>query len=244
MEKGGDVMLQLISIEMLKLKRSKIFMMLCGVTFINTLLSYFMLTRQPDMDTLSLGALLEQNIHFFNLFLGIPLFAITAGIILSQEYQNHLTDQLFTYKASETRILLSKYILLLLLVGFTLMFSFGLTYILGIVVTDGSVENGANVFLSYIISAVLHFMLIPIVVFITILSKNLVGPITIAVITVFSTGLISATALAPFYPWSLPVRFSYYILGVLDVSLAIAGVTVLITFMVPFVLSIYYFKKV
>ncbi|QQK77673.1 ABC transporter permease [Salicibibacter cibarius] len=235
-------MFETVYIESLKIKRSKLILLILVCTAVNACLSYVM-TQNASTDPITMGALLQGTITNFNLLLGAPLFAIVTAFIVTNDYRHHIVDQLFTYPISRAKILWSKMFLIFLLILLGAISLFLFTVGIGVAAGVSSPNELYNYIFLYVVAAGMQMALAPIIIMISIAGRNMIGGIAVAVIAGFSSGLVTSLGLGAYYPWSIPTLVTYDILGILDADIAKALISLFIVFVVPLVLSFILYKK-
>ncbi|WP_440897086.1 ABC transporter permease [Amphibacillus sp. Q70] len=235
-------MLNTIYIELLKIKRSKLILLILACTLINAAMSYIV-ELNDSTNPITMAVLLQSTVTRFNLLIGAPLFAIVSGFIVADEYRHQVVDQLFTYPISRAKILLGKLLLIFSLVLLGVLSSFLFTVGVGMVTGASSAQELFDYIPPYLVTAGTQMAIVPIVLMISIVGKNIVGGIAVGVIAGFSSGLITAIGWGMYYPWSMPTVMMYHIFGVFEVDLVKALISLFIIFAVPLVLSFIFYKR-
>lgn len=233
---------EIIRVEISKLKRSMILLLVMAGGFFNSLVSFYMV----QSDSLKWNELFQSSIHNMMLLTAGPLFAVVASYIVAQEYHHHTINQLFTYPQSRTKILAGK---LAVIFGSIIIASF-ITFLITLLIGSFFVEESLNVAVFFNF-AVLHvalvsiqFAMIPFIVLIVILTKSYLPGIALGIIAAFSTGIMGATPAGVYYPWSAATLISYKLLNQLEsVNVVPAVVSLLLILTVSLGISIWVYEK-
>ncbi|WP_163581374.1 ABC transporter permease [Gracilibacillus saliphilus] len=238
--------------ELLKLKRSIILWILPIATIVPIILSFlplYMTKLQEGEDANYLFTLLQGNLAFLNLIVGVPLFALIASYIFSMEYQQRTVNYLFTYPYSRLHFLLGKMTVILILMTFVIFSSFLISLGLGIGFLKASVDEEMllHYLTIYLLVILMQFALIPLSILLTVWKKNILLPMFVSVILAVVAGLIMEYDIATLFPWSIPSRIAfsltdYYNFASFSYNLSI--VSLILVFYIPLMLSIGYYRKI
>ncbi|MGP4039109.1 ABC transporter permease [Gracilibacillus sp. D59] len=244
--------LNVIYTELLKLKRSIILWILPIATIVPIILSFlplYMTKLQDGEDANYLLTLLQGDLAFLNLIIGIPLFALIASYVFSIEYQQKTVNYLFTYPYSRLHFLLGKMTVIFILMTFVVFSSFIISLVLGISFLKVSVDYDMiiNYLTLYLLVIIMQFALIPLSILLTIWKKNIILPIFASVILAVIAGLIMEHDIATLFPWSIPSRITFGLTNYYDYasfSYNLSIVSLIFVFYVPLILSIGYYRKI
>ncbi|MGP4039114.1 ABC transporter permease [Gracilibacillus sp. D59] len=234
-------MLSIIQTELFKLKRSWIALLFIIGSSANAVFSI----ATPNSNDLMWSDVLVKSSTYINLLIGAPLFALFAGFIIAQEYQQNTINQLFTYPRSRQQILIGKFIVIFILIFATIFLSFLFTLLFGMFKVDQTLSFsvlGEYLVLNLLI-VFLHFALTPIIVMLSIVFKNYVVSIAIGIIAGFSCGLLATTPLGSFYPWSAPLLITYDLLELMNVDILPVYLTLAVCLIVPLYICFSLYKK-
>ncbi|WP_163581369.1 ABC transporter permease [Gracilibacillus saliphilus] len=234
-------MLSIIQTELLKLKRSWIALLFIMGSLANAIFSI----ASPNNNDLLWSDVLVKSSTYINLMIGAPLFALFAGFIIAQEYQQNTINQLFTYPRSRQQILIAKFIVIFLLIFATIFLSFLFTLLFGMFRVDQTLSFsllGEFLVLNLVI-VFLHFAITPIIVMLSILFKNYIVSIGIGIIAGFSCGLLATTPLGIYYPWSGPVLVTYDFLELMNVDVSPVYLTLAVCLVVPLSICFSLYKR-
>lgn len=149
-------------------------------------------------------------ITFLNDIAALIVYGIITAYIFGNEYESKTINVLFTYPVSRIRILFSKLLCILTIITISMMFTFILSIMSGLVLEHEKLTS--DIFLYYLWSfikvIIYQFMLVPITAAISIIYKNILTPIIFCIGASFGNLIIVNTHIAAFYPWSAPVLLS------------------------------------
>ncbi|PEB54359.1 hypothetical protein CON65_03515 [Bacillus pseudomycoides] len=233
-------MLNIIQTEFSKLKRSWITLLVVIGSIANAL---FSISNKGSTSTWS--DVFVNSATFMNLLIGAPLFALFAGFIIAQEYQQNTINQLFTYPRTRQQILLGKLTVIFILVLSTVFLSFLFTILFGLFKIEQALSFSIIVKYAFVnlMIVFLQFCLIPIIVTISILFKSYLLAIAVGVIAAFSCGLLATTPFGSFYPWSIPLLVTYDVLGVMNVNPLPVFFTLSFYLVIPLFISFSLYKN-
>lgn len=180
------------------------------------------------------------TITTFENFIAAPfVFGFLGIYIFGSEYQGKNIDVLFTYPIKRSKLMLVKYmfIFILILVSFLsvllLLILFGLTFDKGIM----DKQLFISMVFVYIKMVIMHFLLIPIMVFVAIKSKGIVTPVIGLMAVCFLNIVIVNTSVNIIFPWSIPVIFSPSDVGRTYVNYTLGSTVLISSFLVGLFLT-------
>lgn len=240
-------MVNLLYTELLKLKRSKMFLVSMIGASAAPIMMFIAYLSQMKKDP---NAVIPFETAFYNtnlnimLLLGVLLYGVITAYLFNREFVEDTLKNLLTIPVSRVALLISKLLMLLLWILLLTMVAWVLTLVLGFMIkTDGL---SASVLLKsiqdYVLGALLMFLLSTLTIWVTFLFKNYVPTIMFtAVITLGNVTVISSDYKAIF-PWSAAhviVSHSYVAEYPPLYSILAIGMTSII----GFVASIVYFNR-
>jgi bacitracin transport system permease protein len=187
-----------------------------------------------------------NNVNLFTvLILGVPLYGIVTSYLFNREYTENTLKNLLTIPVSRINLILSKMLLLFIWIMMLTIITWSLTLVLGMIAQfDGvSIMLLLTSFKQFCIGGILLFVLSSPMIFITVLMKNYVPTIILAVVIMLVNVMIAFSDHQALFPWSAvlniasgtfpptyPPEFSY--IGIIAISF------------IGFISLIVYFKKV
>ncbi|CAM4218631.1 bacitracin ABC transporter permease [Bacillus manliponensis] len=241
-------MVNLLYTELLKLKRSKMFL----ISIIGAAVAPFMIVfasyvyREADK--------LPKPVTFYDLFydtnlytflvIGIPLYGVVTAYLFNREYAEDTLKNLLTIPVSRISFIMSKFITLFLWIMMLVFVAWVLTLCFGLLGSfDGlSVSLLITSFRQFLIGGVLLFILSTPIILITIMLKNYVPTIIFTIVITMINVMAANSEHRDLFPWSAagdiarsellptyPPEYSY--------------VLIMATSFIGFVAVITYFKK-
>ena len=210
------MMINIIYSEFLKLKKSYLSaLVLLGGTFIpGMMLAAGIIDNGYEAINKDLCLNIIANINVFQLqFLNIIMFSIVAGYVFSREYTNKTVNSLYSYPISKFKIVLGKFIIILMLIMIVYMINFFSTFAVIVILSHGSfIRDIMYVQLKMtVISLGLQAILIPLPALIGCISKNIIFPTVYGVIgAVISMFMSIAGIYMQFCPFLIPALPFYY----------------------------------
>lgn len=246
-------MLNVLYTELLKLKRSKIVILLMSAAIAFPIIMFFgWLFQQHEM---------EWEKYLFNIelatmgFFGVILFSVVSADFFSKEYNDKTISVLYAYCNGRIIFMCSKFIIIFLLIAcaYLLQFSFAIITGLGLTLFVKStsheiltLELVSTHFIVYVKSGVMQFMLVPLASFIGMLGKNTIASTVYGGIV--GLGSVMITSINPeisqYYPWAAPAMHLFSKTRIGDtINLTYVGITVMIAFTIGCILCLAYSLK-
>lgn len=246
-------MLNVLYTELLKLKRSKMVLLITIAAIAEPVTLFFgWLFQQHEMEWEKYLSNVEIPTM---LFLGVILFSVVSADIFSKEYSDKTISVLYTYPNNRIMYIFSKFIVIYILIAFAYILQFGLSIITGLGLTlfvKGTVHEVLTLevvsthFIYFVKSAVMQFMLVPFACFIGILGKNIVASTVYGVLVGCGNIMIIGMfpKIAQYYPWSAPAMHLFSkTKGGASVNLMNMGITAMIAFTIGCMLCVLYSLK-
>jgi hypothetical protein len=174
---------KLVRLEVLKLKRSSMNVMLLALSIVPILLiiiQYAVTSNQSFFTTVS------RN----NRIISISIFSVViiiANYILAREYKERTIIYLFITPKSRTKILLSKYILLFFIILILGALSFGSLFIAN-ALTDGITKEILLKYLgAWLVGSGMFFLLTPVVVYVALVREDFISALLISLVVFIFT---------------------------------------------------------
>lgn len=231
-------LLTLITSEFLKLKRTNLYFGLIATSVFISIISAILALQ----DEFSIASMLSQSVILINYIIGISVFSIFTGLVISKEYEQETIPYLFTSPYKRIEFLFAKMILILCLISFTVILTFILSLVIGVIFTNElfNLNEILPYVKVYVLTIFMQFSLLPLVILLTMVWKNYIVSIALGLVTAFSIGIISATPIGAFYPWSAPLFITYDLLDIIDTYMIkhITGLVAL--FVITLLASLFY----
>jgi len=241
-------LVDLLYTELLKLKRSKMFLLsILGAVvapFMVVVSTYIQIKTKESALSVPFAELFYETNLYVVLLIGVPLYGVVTAYLFNREYAEDTLKNLLTIPVSRTSILLSKMLLLFMWIMLLTLVAWGLTLLLGLLGQFQGLSTSLLVksIKQFLIAGAFLFILSTPIILITIVLKNYVPTIILAIsITLVNVmsfnsehrGLIPWTAafdiandtLFPTYP----AEYSYLVITA--------------TSIIGFIATIVYFRK-
>jgi len=202
-------LLNLLFIEIVKLKRSKLFMVSLLGAMVVPIMMFFMLTgmraRNPE-NIITFENYFKQTDIFILLMIGTLLFGLLATYVFNREYQEETLKNLLTIPVGRKSLIISKLLVVLIVILTWMLVSFLLTLILGLLgrFEQLSVEILGKWLQLYLYSGLLMFLLTPSVILITLLFKNYIAAIGFTIAVSVVSIIVAQSEYVLIYPWTVP----------------------------------------
>lgn len=237
----------LLYTELLKLKRSKMFLVsilgAAAVPFMCFIGYLGKRSKNPDVPIQFNEVFSETNMYIV-LLIGVLLYGVIASYLFNREYIENTLKSLLTIPVSKMSFILSKFIMLLVWIMTLTIAAWGLTLILGLIGHFKGLSSAvvAESFKQFATGGGLLFLVVTPTIFITLVFKNYVpGIVFTTVITMVNVMMINSEYRA-LYPWSgvwvivsnmivpeYPVEYTY--------------ISIFTTFIIGFITTMIYFRK-
>ncbi|MDR4986208.1 MULTISPECIES: ABC transporter permease [Bacillus cereus group] len=237
-------MVDLLYTELLKLKRSNMFLISiigAGVApFLVVVASYIHIkTKQPTPTILFHQLFTEVNLYT-TLIIGFPLYGVVVAYLFTREYAEDTLKHLLTIPVSRISFIISKFILLFLWIMMLTLVAWALTLLLGLI---GSFPGFS---ITLLLDSIVKFLICGGLLFLLsspIVMKTYVPPIILTIIITMTNLMIVNSKHKDLFPWTAtldiannelqstyPPEYSYIIIAV--------------TTIFGFIATLFYFKRV
>ncbi|WP_142344505.1 ABC transporter permease [Bacillus cereus] len=235
-------MVNLLYTELLKLKRSNMFLISiigAGVApFLVVVASYIHIKTKQPTPTIWFHQLFTEVNLYTTLIIGFPLYGVVVAYLFTREYTEDTLKHLLTIPVSRISFIISKFILLFLWIMM-------LTLLLGLIggFPEFSITLLLGSLVKFLICGGLLFLLSSPIVLLTLVMKTYVPPIILTIIITMTNLMIVNSKHKDLFPWTAtldiannelqptyPPEYSYIIIAVT----AIFG----------FITTLFYFKRV
>ena len=202
-------MLKLLSVELLKIRRSLALLMMLVIPLVVVVLNVLVMTRQHE-----LRAVTAPDWHFYWYgstglwcYFMLPLYiALITGLLNGQEHRNHTWRMMLTLPVSQLQLFAVKgFLAWLLVVGATAIMAMGAMLGAGMLVLVGATAQGAVDFAMLPFIAKLAVTCLPVVAIQHAVSwrfQNIVLPMAVGVIATMGIAQIGSSSCWIYYPWA------------------------------------------
>lgn len=239
-------MADLLYTELLKLKRSKMFLL----SFIGAAVAPFMVvistyihikTKDPTQVVLFEDLFFDANMYT-TLLIGVPLYGVVTAYLFNREYVEDTLKNLLTIPVSRTAIILSKTLLLSLWIMLLTLLAWGLTLLLGVLGRfDGlSPELVVRSLLDFVVCGAFLIVLSTPVILTSVVLKNYVPTIVLTIFITLINVMSSNSEYKGLIPWTaafdiahgtlLPEYPAYYSYSIIAATSILGFVATLVYF--------------
>lgn len=248
-------MINIIYSEFIKLKKSYILViaLFSGVLMPGVIIMADMANHHNELVKLT------ERVHFSEiriedinrisgLFIYIIIFSFIAAYVFSREYTDKTANILHVYPIGRGKIFLGKLITIYTLIVFVYIIQISTKY-LGIYMVWGVLQSSKFISMDIkvnIYSMLLQFLLIPIPVLISNITRNIIFPIMYGLLSDVIVGLLLAggsSIYSQFFPLTLPMLPFYHYFKGDPIDFVIAIGSAVITFSIFMFLSIYHYSN-
>ncbi|MDM5186751.1 ABC transporter permease [Bacillus sp. DX4.1] len=200
-------MVNLLYTELLKLKRSNMFLIsILGAAvapFMIVVASYIHMQDKKSNSIIVFGQLLSEAHMYTVVVIGVPLYGVITAYLFNREYAEDTLKNLLTIPISRMNFLISKLIILFLWIMILTLVSWGLTVVFGLL---GQFEGLSSLLLikslgGFFIGGAFLFILSTPVIFITIALKNYVPTIVFTIVIVLLNLMTTNSKHRGLFPW-------------------------------------------
>lgn len=149
-----------------------------------------------------------EQYYFFNwnmAFLMSPvLFSVLSSYLFVREYQEKAINQLFMYPYQRIKYFIGKFIVCFLLISLTFfLLILGILIIGQLIIPETISLNQLFTFLLLTgLTIVAHWMLVPIAIFVSIITKSYIPPVVLGISATISGLIIMGTEYAIYFPYN------------------------------------------
>lgn len=239
---GGFRLFNIIYCELLKLKKSYIVHIAFFAGIFISILMFF--GGLMDNERHKLFVNYSSTIEMINIILLYTiLFSLIAGYVFSREFTDKTASTLYAYSISRTKILIGKLIAIYILIFFVCLIRITSTYV-GYYILTHTLPEGDFIFRHVkhsLYSLFFEFLLVPIPILVTNLTKNIIFPVVYGII-----GTIAITTLGnriQYFPLITPYKAieKLYRPNLVDIKYSI--ISGVLCFIVSISICIYQYNK-
>ncbi|WP_139487928.1 ABC transporter permease [Brevibacillus dissolubilis] len=240
-------MVNLLYTEVLKLKRSKMFML----SILGSAVAPLMVAAAMFVQMQTKGIMAQMDILLLNtsiyavLVIAVPLYGVITAYLYNREYAEDTLKNLLTIPVPRISLLASKW---LLLFGWIMLLTV-VTW--GMAILSGAIGQFAGFSLSlllqslgqYMVAGVLLFLLSTPIVFITLVLKNFVPTIIVTIMITLINVMLATNEHRGLYPWTAALGIAN---GTLESTypLIVSYVIIAVTAIAGLIATVVYFKRV
>lgn len=239
-------MLNIIYCELLKLKKAYIIPVgVIGGMFMSILMVLVSLVFKEEVQTFEQYS---SNLEIPNtLLLYTILFSLIAGYIFSREFSDKTSSVVYAYPVSRTKIFISKLIIIDMLISLVYLVKVISIY-LGYYILNHTLPESSFIIsdIKYnIYSLIAQFLIIPIAIVITNMSKNLILPVIYGIfgtiVTIISSGKMFK--FSEYVPLIAPYKciLKIYRPNLVDINYSI--ISAILCFIISMTICIYQYNK-
>jgi bacitracin transport system permease protein len=200
-------MLNALQTELLKLKRSKLFLIPLTAGLVPVIMVFFgYLIRDVDKQPYIYWYQILYNSEDMLNFLGPSLFALITGLIFAREYYDGMANIIFTCTTHRGKILFCKLLISILFILSSILISIIASVCIGtLIAKDGLSSKAILSFLNIsLISFISQCALLPLAAAVGMLGKSDVAPSAFGAGILIGSLFISNYRINVFFPWSDP----------------------------------------
>jgi len=201
-------LVNLLAAELLKLKRSRMFMLsLLGAAVapvMVVLAFYISMNSKPSEETADFHTLFYNTSMYTVLLIGVPLYSVVTAYLFNREYVEDTLKNLLTIPVSRTSLMLSKMLMLWMWIMLLTLVAWVLTILLGLLGQFEGLSGSLLVssLIAYGVAGVFMFLLSMPIILITIVMKNYVATIIAALSINLVNVLVFNSDHRGLVPWS------------------------------------------
>lgn len=234
----------LVHVEQIKLRSSKILWMIPAGAILPPIIAVLTLLDRNDVDW---KIYLHTSLDTFNILI-LLIFASFTSFIWAREYEERMMEVTLLYPYPKYKLLLAKLNVMSIIITVTVVLWAASTCCIGVFYLKTGMESKVWIdFLKLLVPMiVMHFLLITVTFFITIVLKNILVGAIIGVIGVCLCFIFQSGATIQYIPLCLPLVISSNLFGYREMVLDnyIVSFSILIfTFIISLAASIIYLLK-
>lgn len=167
-------------------------------------------TNKPS--AISMERYFEQCYVFFTVLISTMIFGLIAAYIFNREYQEGTLGNMLTIPTGRAELIINKMIILFGWIIFLVLFNFCLSIFLnymGLFIQFDK-EIIIKYLKIYLLTGVLHFILMPVTVFITLVFKSYIPSVGFSIFVTITSLILTNTKYGELFPWSLIYLLARY----------------------------------
>ncbi|MBP1996977.1 ABC transporter permease [Paenibacillus eucommiae] len=241
-------MVDLLYTELLKLKRSRMFLLsIIGAAvapFMVVVSTYIHIkTKDPSLFVPFNELFFDANMYTV-LLIGVPLYGVVTAYLFSREYMEDTLKNLLTIPVSRTSIMLSKMLLMFMWIMLLTLLAWGLTLLLGILGQFEGLSSSLVVesLQQFMVAGAFLFILSTPIILITIVLKNYVPTIVLTIVITLINVMSSNSEYKGLIPWPAAFDIAYGML-LPDYPPEYSYIVIGATSIIGFIAALVYFRK-
>lgn len=240
-------MVNLLYAEILKLKRSNMFL----ISIIGTAVAPFMcfvafLMKKNELPNIPIkfSEFFSETNLYIVLLIGVLLYGVITSYIFNREYVENTLKNILTIPVSKESLILSKFIMLFIWIMILTIVSWGLALIFGLIGQFEGLTSSVLIksFREYIIGGSMLFLLTTPTIFVTFLLKDYVPAIVFTIGVTMVNVLISNSKYSVLYPWSSVYAIATNVFRP-EYPASYSYISIITTSIVGFTAAIMFFNK-
>ena len=236
-------MLTFIEMEVLKLKRSNIFLLSLMGAILPPFLMFIAVFAFDEGNTFEL---LFNNVNMYmSALFAVLLFAIMISYLFGREYNEHTLKTMLTIPVSRGNFLLSKYVMFLVWILILTVVTSLSTLVFGFIAgLEGfSLKLFIDSFIQLLFANVLLFLTFSPFVFLSLVITNMVPAMVGGAGLTLVNMLIYGQTWAPYVPWVCPYLIASGEIAEYSASISLSYGIILATFAIGLIISYIYFTR-
>lgn len=204
----------------------------------------FLSLKNNKPSAISIERYFEQCYVFFTVLIAVMIFGLIATYIFNREYQEGTLGNMLTIPTGRAEFIINKMIILLGWIILLVLFNFGLSIFLNYMglFIEFDKETIISYLKIYLLTGLLHFMLMPVTVFITLVFKSYIPSIGFSIFVTITSLVLTNTRYGEMFPWSLTYLLARQ--GEFKYSKSYSIALMILTFIASLTACILYFSRV
>lgn len=241
-------MFRILNIEILKLKRSSMMWVSIFGTLVAPILNYimFLSIKSENATDYEIGNYFKQGHIFFAILIAPLIFGLISTYIFHREFEEKSLKNMLTVSIGRVEFIVNKMAILLCWIIFLVIFNFGTAVLLNYMGLLFKVNR--EVILKYlriyVLTGLFHFMLMPSIIFVTLIFKNYIHSIGFSILTTISSMILLNTKYGELFPWSIPFLLTTTVGGKFYYPLYYMITSIILTFSISLAACILYFSNI
>lgn len=251
-EKCAGSLVNIVSCEFMKLKRSKM-VPICIAGVLSTPLLMLMEALQTHFDKpeaiFTLSDIYRDSVLYIMLIVNLMIYVAIAAFIFSREYTEGTLKTILPIPISRTKLLLGKFITLLLFIIMLTLVTWISTFIVCGMYHLAFTLEGYHLSVAmwwlpkYLLSGILMFITLSPFVFSAVKTKGFVTPMIGSAVIVMGSAALSNRDWGALYPWTATYFFVQNKTISIGYSVWLSTAMILLVSLVGFFMTFYYFNK-
>ncbi|MED4455727.1 ABC transporter permease [Metabacillus fastidiosus] len=242
-------MVNLLFTELLKLKRSKMFLIsILGAMvapFMVVVASYIYIKTKNPVQLITFVELFSEANLYTVLVIGVPLYGVITAYLFSREYLEDTLKNILTIPVSRISFIISKLMVLFMWIILLTFVAWGLILLLGVL---GQFEGLsllliAKSFGNFMTGGILLFILSTPIVLVAVVMKNYVPTIIVTIVITLINVMSGSSEHRGLFPWAAAGDIANETLPSTYPD-EISYIAIFTTSIIGFIATIVYFKKV